>query len=259
MIQVKNLYKSFPVKDGMVDVLKNINVSIEDGTFVMLFGPSGCGKSTLLHIMLGLEPPTKGLVAMQGKDFYQMKEDERSLFRRTHVGIIYQQPLWISSLDVVGNVAFPMSLRGEIGTTASERALKSLEGVGMDRWAHYHPTELSSGQQQKVALARAVALDPEIIVADEPTGNLDTVSGQELIDLFVSLARGKKKTIIMVTHDLEYLRYGDGIVHMLDGEIVEVVDRKKIVREKMKDTADILSVWNVRDKELLKKVHLDAS
>ena len=257
MIEVKNLYKSFPVKDGIVDVLKNVSVTIEDGTFTMLFGPSGCGKSTLLHIMLGLEAPTKGTVLMQGKDYYSMNDDQRSLFRREHVGIIYQQPLWISALDVIGNVAFPMNLQGSDLAAADRRAKEALETVGMAHWANYHPTELSSGQQQKVSLARAVALDPEIIVADEPTGNLDTVSGQDLIALFVKLSREMKKTIVMVTHDLEYLRYADTVVHVLDGEIVEEVDRKAIVRSKKnvasEETAD---VWNVRDRQLLQKVHL---
>lgn len=254
LIEVKELEKSFPVREGEVKVLKKINFTINKGEFVIIFGPSGCGKSTLLHCLLGLENPTTGKVLVEGKDFYEGKEDERALYRRERVGMIYQQPLWIHALDVFGNVAFPLYLQDQPEAKIKEEITKVLEMVVMQDKVNYMPTELSSGQQQKISLARALALDPLIIVADEPTGNLDTVSGQELIDLFRKLATGGK-TIIMVTHDLEYLKYGDKLIHMVDGEIVE---KKSINGEQIKISGKRGlgkgEQANVRDKEFLAKL-----
>ncbi len=220
LIEVKNVRKSFPTSAGSVEVLKGINLEVYPGEFTIIFGPSGCGKSTLLHCCLGLEVPTEGTITIDTKDFYKMTEDERALFRRHKVGMIYQQPLWIGSLNVGENVAFPLRLLDEKDQVIEERVRQSLALVGLEKWEHYKPTELSSGQQQKISLARALMIDPIIIVADEPTGNLDTQSGQELLDTFIKLTQ-QGKTIIMVTHDLEYLKYATRIIHMIDGEVVE--------------------------------------
>ncbi len=159
---------------------------------------------------------------IKDQDYYSMTEDERALYRRYHYGIIYQQPLWISSLTVRENVAFILHLADVEESTMDPKAMEMLTLVGMDKWADYRPSELSSGQQQKISLARSLTLNPLLIVADEPTGNLDTVSGQELIDTFRKL-NGEGKTIVMVTHDLEYLRYGTHLIHMIDGHVVEEV------------------------------------
>lgn len=251
LITIQDLEKSFPVREGEVKVLKKINFTINKSEFVIIFGPSGCGKSTLLHCLLGLEEPSSGKVLVEGKDFYQGKEDDRALYRRERVGMIYQQPLWIHALDVFGNVAFPLYLQDQPDAVIKEKVDKVLEIVQMQEKTDYMPTELSSGQQQKISLARALALDPLLIVADEPTGNLDTVSGQELIDLFRKLATNGK-TIIMVTHDLEYLKYGDKLIHMLDGEVVE---QKTVNGQKLniagKRGLDKGEQANVRDKEFL--------
>ncbi len=264
-IEAKNISKSFAVRDGEVNVLKKINLVIKEGEFVIIFGPSGCGKSTMLHTLLGLEPPSGGNVIMEGKDYYAMTEDERALYRRFNFGIIYQQPLWISSLDVKDNVAFTLNLMDLEKPAIDKKVTERLTLVGMEKWADYRPMELSSGQQQKISLARAMALDPILIVADEPTGNLDTVSGQELINTFKKVNESGK-TIIMVTHDLEYLRFGTHLVHMVDGEIVEEMyedEIKKLHSVKGKrggGTGDNASVSvtgtediNVRDKDFLKK------
>ncbi|MCD6406287.1 ABC transporter ATP-binding protein [Candidatus Aerophobetes bacterium] len=240
----------------MVPVLKGIDVEINRGEFVIIFGPSGCGKSTLLHTLLGLEPPTDGQVLMEGKNFYTLSDDERSFYRKQKVGTIYQQPLWIKSLDVINNVAFPLRLLGK-EEEALRRAFSCLKGVGMEKWAHYLPTELSAGQQQKVSLARALVVDPILIAADEPTGNLDTVSGQELMDGFLSLNQ-EGKTILMITHDLEYLKYASEIFHMVDGRIVEMVKNRKRgklkINGKKKKEDEAVAVANVRDPQFLKKL-----
>ena len=256
LINIQDLEKSFPVRGGEVKVLKKLNFSINKGEFVIIFGPSGCGKSTLLHCLLGLEEPTSGKVLMSGKSFYEGNEDERALYRRSNVGMIYQQPLWIHSLDVFGNVAFPLFLLDQSEDEVKPKIDTVLKTVNMLEHADYMPTELSSGQQQKISLARALALDPLIIVADEPTGNLDTVSGQELINLFRQLV-DKGKTIIMVTHDLEYLKYGDRLIHMIDGEVVE---HKEVKGKKLeisgKRGLDNKEQANVRDHEFLAKLKL---
>lgn len=258
LIEAKDIKKSFKIGDGMVDILKGLNFSIKEGEFLIIFGPSGCGKSTLLHTLLGLEAPTSGKIIIEGKDYYAMIEDERSTYRRHHVGMIYQQPLWIGSLNVIDNVMFPLRLLDLDDKTSYDKAIKALTVMGMEKWANYMPMELSSGQQQKVSLARAMSLDPVVIVADEPTGNLDTVSGQQLLETFVKLVEGGK-TIIMVTHDLEYLKYATKIIHMIDGEIVEEYEPKHTIRSQAftgKKVIGGVADGNVRDKDFLKKLNL---
>jgi len=259
LLQIKDMRKSFPVGDGVVEILKGINISFGKGEFGIIFGPSGCGKSTLLHCLLGLEAPTSGSVSMEGTDIYKITEDQRSLYRRHKISIIYQQPLWISALNVIENVKFPLHLLDKPEEEIEKRAQEVLKQVGMDHWANYVPTTLSSGQQQKISLARALMLDPLMIVADEPTGNLDTVSGQELLDTFINLVN-KGKTVIMVTHDLEYLKYGTKIVHMVDGEVVEEYSPKHRGQagalQGGKKQIGGEDAANVRDPHFLEKLHL---
>lgn len=221
IIQVKNISKSFHVGASDVPVLIDINFEITMNDFMIIFGPSGCGKSTLLHTILGLEEPSSGTIIILGQNQYDgITEDQRSQFRKKHIGMIYQQPNWIRSLTVLENVAFPLSLLGIEKEQRTTSAFSMLEKVNMVDWASYLPTELSSGQQQKVALARALITDPEIIIADEPTGNLDFESGQELMQILAKLNVEQNKTIVMVTHDLEYLKYAKNTVKMIDGKIV---------------------------------------
>lgn len=256
LIEFQNVDKSFPMKEGEIQVLKKINLKIIEGEFVIIFGPSGCGKSTLLHILLGLEPPTAGKVIFDGADFYQKTEDERALLRRHKVGMVYQQPLWVSSLSVIDNVCFPLHLLGVEAEEIKKKAEEVLQLVEMTYRKDFYPTELSSGQQQKISLARALVSDPILIVADEPTGNLDTVSGHQLLETFLKL-RDKGKTIVMVTHDLEYLKYATKIFHMIDGQIVEeYYPKKKFTVNGGKKTVGGIIDINVRDPDLLKKINL---
>lgn len=257
-IETKSLVKQFQTKDSISTVLNNISITINSGDFVIIFGPSGCGKSTLLHSLLGLEAPSSGSVLYEGKNIYNMTDDERAVYRRHRIGIIYQQPLWISALNVLENVAFSLHLLDYNKVAMYDKARSVLQMVGMEKWEQYRPSELSSGQQQKISLARSMIIDPVLLVADEPTGNLDTVSGQELIEMFTKLNQ-EGRTLIMVTHDLEYLHYATKAVHMIDGEVVEVYDtkgKKNTLHAKGKrgEQTDSTADLNVRDREFLAKM-----
>ena len=219
LIKLDNIFKSFVVGSQEIEIIKDISFTVSEGEFLVIFGPSGCGKSTLLHIMLGLERPTKGLVEFLGKDLYQYREDQRSRIRKRGIGMIYQQANWIKALNVLENVSFPLTLMGVLLAEREKRAWEALELVGMKQGAHQVPTELSSGQQQRIALARALISNPALIIADEPTGNLDSKAGEEMMRLFKKLNE-KQKTIIMVTHDLEYITYASRAVNIVDGKLV---------------------------------------
>lgn len=226
VIKLENIKKDFILGQQTVNILKGISHEVVDGDFLVIIGPSGCGKSTLLHILLGLEPPTSGKVNILGTDIYEnTTEDDRSTFRKNHIGMVYQQPNWIKAINVIENVAFPLLLRGISHSESLKMALETLKILKMESWADNMPTELSGGQQQKIALCRALVVNPELIVADEPTGNLDFNSGQELMELLVEFNRRDKKTIIMVTHDLEYLKFAKSAIRMLDGTIVQSYDQ----------------------------------
>lgn len=224
ILAADQVFKSFEVGPQTIEVLKDINFSIQNGEFLVIFGPSGCGKSTLLHILLGLEAPTKGELLFKDKNIYLDNEDSRADIRKNYMGMVYQQPTWIKSQSVIQNVAIPLLMLGISSEEAMSKAEEKLKIVKMEDWADYFPMELSSGQQQKVSLARSLMNDPELLVADEPTGNLDTISGQELMNLLSDL-HDDGKTIIMVTHDLEYLNYADRIFYMLDGRVEREFDK----------------------------------
>ena len=229
-IAVKQLHKSFQVGAQTVPVLRGIDFSVKSGEFAVVFGPSGSGKSTLLHTILGLEPPTQGTVSLLDTDIYSLKdEDARTEFRKQHIGMVYQQSNWVKSINVIENVALPLLLLGEPKEVRSKKAMEALDMLHMNDWAYHHPSELSSGQQQRVSLARALITDPEIIIADEPTGNLDYESGLELMELLKRFSEKLNKTVVMVTHDLAYLKYADKAVKVIDGEVVKDVDEKKVL------------------------------
>lgn len=235
VINVTDLKKDFTVGTQIVSVLKGVTFEINKGEFAVIIGASGSGKSTLLHTLLGLEPPTSGSVKVLDTEIYaNTVEDDRSVFRKRHIGMVYQQPNWIRSLSVLENVAFPLILLGIDKTESTKRAWEAIFNVGMREWTNYKPTELSGGQQQKVALARALVINPEIIVADEPTGNLDYESGKNLMEMLVDL-NNQGRTIIMVTHDLEYLKYCNTAVRIKDG-IVQGVYRGADIENALKDS-----------------------
>ena len=220
LIEVEDLHKSFDVGTQIVKVIKGISLKIKEGDFLIIYGPSGCGKSTFLHAVLGLEKPTKGIIRFMGHNLYSFNPDQRADLRKKYMGIVYQQSTWIKSLNVIENVAFPLILLGVPREKAMKSAKEHLNITGMLDWAEYSPAELSAGQQQKVSLSRALINNPSLIVADEPTGNLDSVSGKELMGLLTKLNKGGK-TILMVTHNLEFLKYASRVAKMSDGKFFE--------------------------------------
>lgn len=226
-VEVKGIRKNFLVGEEQSEVLKGIDLTIDFGEFVIIFGPSGCGKSTLLNTMLGLERPTSGSVSVRGQDIYSMSEDKRAAFRLQKFGVVYQQPNWIRSLNVIENVAFPLNIAGMSNYKAMKKAKEILYLFNLDRFEKYYPMELSGGQQQKLSTCRALITNPWIILADEPTGNLDTATAADLMCDFKVLNEESKRTIIMVTHNLDYERYATKVVYMEDG-MIKRIERKKM-------------------------------
>ncbi len=219
ILELSNIFKSFTLGTQQVEIIKGVSFSVNEGDFVILFGPSGCGKSTVLNILLGLEEPTKGEVKFLGKSIYEHDEDGRAQMRKQQVGMVYQQSNWVKSLNVIENVYFPLTLRGMPQEQREKKAWEVLEMVDMKQGAYQTPTELSSGQQQRISLARALISDPALIVADEPTGNLDSKASVEIMNLFKEFNQ-RGKTVIMVTHDLEYLSSATRSINMADGVVV---------------------------------------
>lgn len=233
ILELTDIFKSFELGGETVEIIKGVSFKIFKGDFVVLFGPSGCGKSTVLNISLGLEDPSKGSVKFLGKELYvNNSEDERAQLRKSEIGIIYQQSNWVKSLNVLQNVYFPLTLRGEALDIREKKAWDILDVVGMRKGALQAPTELSSGQQQRISLARALITEPALIVADEPTGNLDSVASESIMTLFRDLNK-TGKTVIMVTHDLEYLKYATRSINMSDGKVIGEFDQNDSRLKKM--------------------------
>jgi putative ABC transport system ATP-binding protein len=221
MIQLKNITKSFDLNKNKVEVLKGINLQIADDEFIALMGPSGSGKSTLLGILAGIDSPTSGEIYIYGQDISKKKEDELARFRNENVGIVFQAYNLIPSLNAIQNVKAPL-YAGKNKLTSKEideRAKKLLDMVGLSHRETHKPGELSGGEQQRVAIARALINKPKILVADEPTGNLDAKTGKEILDLMQKVSKEMHLTIIMATHNNEIAKLADRVVKISDGII----------------------------------------
>lgn len=221
MIQLKNITKSFDLNKNKVEVLKGINLQIGDDEFIALMGPSGSGKSTLLGILAGIDSPTSGEIYIYGQDISKKKEDELARFRNENVGIVFQAYNLIPSLNAIQNVKAPL-YAGKNKLTSKEidkRAKKLLDMVGLSHRETHKPGELSGGEQQRVAIARALINNPKILVADEPTGNLDAKTGEEILDLILKINKDMHLTIIMATHNEEIAKLADRVVNISDGII----------------------------------------
>lgn len=240
VICVKKLFKSFEVGKGKVDVLKDINLEILPGEFVIIFGPSGCGKSTLLNTIVGLEIPTDGDVYIRGENLYDLDSDERAIYRRKKFGIVHQQPNWIKSLNVAENVAFPLCITGKSEKKGIIRAKKLLNLFRLEEFEDNMPSELSGGQQQRVSVTRALITNPWIIITDEPTGNLDSTSANDLMYVLQFLNNESKRTIVMVTHNNDYEKYATKIVRMEDGKIKSVDTKKKVDIDEKVEIGDVI-------------------
>lgn len=243
IIALRDIRKSFDTKGQQTVVLRGVDLDIHKGELLMIFGPSGCGKSTLLNVILGLEQPDTGTVDFLGINLWTLNEDDRASIRKRTIGTMNQQQFWINSLTVKENVAFPRQLLGSSFDEALPHAEEKLTLVGMSHRIDYIPRELSSGEQQKISLARALISNPTVIISDEPTGNLDVKSGFELMDLLASL-RDNGATIVMVTHNPEYLSYADRVIFMIDGKIhKDVRPQKKDVSKIRKELTETLKQY----------------
>lgn len=217
-INVRGLKLSLKGPAGTVDILKNIDLSIRAGERVSLIGPSGSGKTSLLMVIAGLEQAQDGTIEICGHNLRELGEDGLALFRRHHVGIVFQDFHLVPSMSALENVALPMEFAGR--TDAFERAREELTAVGLGHRMDHYPGQLSGGEQQRVALARALATDPELLLADEPTGNLDGNTGETIIQLLFDLARKRGSTLLLITHDEGLAARCDRAITMRDGVIV---------------------------------------
>jgi putative ABC transport system ATP-binding protein len=219
MIQVSGLTKTISTSAHTVEILKGIDLEIPRGQFAAIMGPSGSGKSTLLGLLAGLDTPTSGRIVLDGEDITGLEEDELALLRGRKIGFVFQSYHLIPTLTAEENVMLPLELSGN-SNDGAERARELLERVGLfDRRDHY-PVQLSGGEQQRVALARAFVVRPPILLADEPTGNLDTANGQLVLELLVALNRQEGTTLVLVTHDQQVSEQADRRITMRDGRVV---------------------------------------
>ncbi|HVP00600.1 MAG TPA: ABC transporter ATP-binding protein [Bryobacteraceae bacterium] len=220
MIYLDGVTKVFVTDDVETHALAGIHLDIKKGEYLSIAGPSGCGKSTLLAILGLLDSPTDGTYVLNGKPVQGLKLAERARIRNREIGFIFQAFNLIGDLTVYENVELPLTYRGMPGAERKKRVHEALERVGMSHRVKHYPSQLSGGQQQRVAVARALGGDPSILLADEPTGNLDSANGEAVMDLLRELHRGGA-TICMVTHDPRYAKYADRSIHLFDGRVVE--------------------------------------
>ena len=219
ILKVQNLTKKYGKKDTEVVALDNVSFSVEKGEFIAIVGASGSGKSTLLHLMGGVDKPTSGKVFINDKDIYQLSKDDLAIFRRREIGIIYQFYNLIPILNVKENILLPCNLDGK---KVEEKHLQEIiELLGLSNREEHLPNQLSGGQQQRVAIGRAIIKNPSIILADEPTGNLDSKSSKEIIELLKKSNKKYNQTILLITHDMSIAEQADRIIKIQDGKIVK--------------------------------------
>jgi len=219
VIHLEGISREFQVGEETVHALKNINLKISDGDYVALMGPSGSGKSTLLNVIGCLDHPNSGSYLLDGKDVTSLDETELSMIRRNRIGFVFQFFHLIPRLDAAGNVELPMIFAGVPGAERRQRVLRALESVGLSHRARHRPNQLSGGERQRTAIARAVVMRPSVLLADEPTGNLDSHSGQEIVELVEKMNR-EGLTVIVVTHDPNVGQRARRVITLRDGEIV---------------------------------------
>lgn len=219
ILETNQLCKFYGTNENQVKAVNNVNIQIKRGEFVAIIGKSGSGKSTLLHMLGGLDTPTRGNVVLSGKDIYQMNEDKLAVFRRRKIGFIFQAFNLVSSINVWENIVLPLGLDGRKVDEAYVNDIIST--LGIENRIHNLPNTLSGGQQQRVAIARALVARPEILFADEPTGNLDSKTSDEVIALLKMTAKKYGQTIVMITHDDEIAQVADRILIIEDGKVVD--------------------------------------
>lgn len=227
VINVKDLYKIYRVGASKVRALDGVNFSIYKGEFCAIVGTSGSGKSTLLNMLAGLEKPTKGEIVIAGEHIEKKNENQLVKFRREHIGFIFQSFNLMPMLSAVENVALPLTFQGADKADRNKRAEAVLKLVGLSKHKKHKPMQMSGGQQQRVGIARALVVEPEIIFADEPTGNLDSKTSAEVMHLMKDIIRKQNQTLIMVTHDDHLAEYADRIFRISDGKIISIENGKE--------------------------------
>lgn len=228
LILLRGITKVYGQGTAAVQALRGVNLQIDEGEFVAVMGPSGSGKSTCMNILGCLDTPTSGEYLFAGVDLARLSRRQRALFRRNYLGFVFQGYNLLSRTSALENVELPLVYRRLPISERRAASARALEAVGLKGWEHHTPGELSGGQEQRVAIARAIVTEPAVLLADEPTGNLDRTRSREIMDLLVSLNHDRGITIVMVTHDADMAAYAERIIHFVDG-LVESEERRKAV------------------------------
>ena len=219
LIEMEQIRKSYKMGGDYLEVLRDISLSIDQGDYVAIMGPSGSGKSTLMHILGCLDVPTSGHYFLAGKDISRFQESQLATIRRQQIGFVFQSFNLLTALNALENVALPLLYQGTPPRIQRERAKEALTLVGLGDRLHHRPSQLSGGQQQRVAIARAIVSNPPLLLADEPTGNLDSHAGQEVLSIFTRL-HDSGQTVVVITHDAQIAHHANRIIQILDGTIV---------------------------------------
>lgn len=230
-MKLTDVSKIYRIGTEKVVALDNISLEIPKGEICCILGTSGSGKSTLLNLMAGLERPTKGNIKIKGKNIERMSENSLARFRQKHVGFVFQSYNLLPALTALENVSLPLVFRGVSKKVRNQKAKRILEQVGLGTHIKHKPNQMSGGQQQRVGIARAFIGNPEIVFADEPTGNLDSKTTVEIMNLITNLARENNQTLIIVTHDVNIAKYADRVVYILDGNIEKIEETVKVEGE----------------------------
>lgn len=237
-----NITKTYQLGDIEVKALQSVNLEIYSGEFICIFGQSGCGKSTLLSLIAGLQSPSSGEIYVRGEKLSGLDNNGLAKYRRSKIGIVFQSFNLIPSMNILENIALPLTFARISKKQRIDRAKSLLETVGLTKYSDHTSSQLSGGQQQRVAIARSLVTAPWIILADEPTGNLDSKSANEVMRLLISLNRKSKRTVILITHNPEYLDYADRVFFMQDGKVV-----KTQVNNKVKDAEEVTNIEHISD------------
>lgn len=227
VISVRDLYKIYLIGTNKVKALNGVSFDIYKGEFVAVVGTSGSGKSTLLNMLAGLEKPTKGQIVIAGEHIENKTESGLVNFRQKHIGFIFQSYNLLPNLNAIENVSLPLVFKGVDKYTRYKKSVNLLKQVGLGSYMDHRPSQMSGGQQQRVGIARALVASPEIIFADEPTGNLDSNTSLEVMNLMQNVVRKKNQTIVMVTHDNYLAGFADRIIRISDGKILEIIDNRQ--------------------------------